>query len=32
MNILALRRRYGDEILGMHLVEAVPMIVEENYR
>jgi hypothetical protein len=32
MKIMALRRKYGEDIMGMPVVDVVPMIVEEHYR
>ena len=30
--IMTLRRRYGEDIMGMPIAKAVPMIVEDEYR
>jgi len=32
VKIMTLRRRYGEDILGMPIAEAVQMIVEEQYK
>ena len=32
LKIMALRRKYGEDIMGMPVVEIVPTIVEEHYR
>ena len=32
LRIRALRRRYGDDIMGLPIVETIPSIVEEYYR
>jgi hypothetical protein len=32
IEISSLRRRYGEDILGMPIVEAIPGIVEQHYR
>ena len=32
LKVMALRKRYGKDIMGMPIVEVVPMIVEEHYK
>lgn len=32
LEMMSLRRRYGDEIMGMPIVETIPTIVEKHYR
>jgi hypothetical protein len=32
LKIMSLKQRYGEDIMGMPIVEVVPMIVEEHYR
>jgi hypothetical protein len=32
LKAMSLKRRYGRDIMGMPIVEVVPMIVEEHYR